>query len=129
MGILKTCPRCGRPGRLYVEERRLRSGVKRYVVFYHPDAKEKCYVGPEGEYTYFNLIEDLGLRGLVDERRHLDYLRGALNGLVDEAHRLAREGRREEALRLIEEGLRAVDEARARLEEVKASFQKFGKEG
>lgn len=121
MRRLTTCPRCGELG-YGPYERRRGSGSYLYVVHVEGGRRRECYIGPRERYEYFNRVEELSLRGLYDHTRHLDYVRSAVLGLVNEASTLLRQGKVEEALRLVEGLLKLLDEARVKLGNVKAAI-------
>lgn len=77
-------------------------GYNEYLYFVHGYGRDRrmCYLGAKDRYEHFNRVEDMGLKGLGDPKRHLEYLRSCVLGFVDEASKLMREARRvvEEAL-------------------------------
>ena len=84
--MVQLCPRCSREG-WAVGERR---GGGVYVYFYHRD-KMRFYLGPI-QYIYALDSDALGLRGVWDPDRLVDYVRNAIKAIG-----------RSRALRLIDE--------------------------
>lgn len=119
------CPRCGQPGYgPYVQ----RKGSNEYLVFIHVEGRHRraCYLGAKDRYEYFNVVEDLGLRGLGDPMRHVDYVRSSIVGAISEASRMISEGRLDDARRLLDGLRRALDEAYLKLRNVEEALKAIG---
>lgn len=77
---MSICPRCGRPYN-WIERKKVGERVYLYAVHVVGEGKnrrrEKCYLGPEGNYEYVTRMhahEGLVLKGLMDADRALEYL-------------------------------------------------------
>lgn len=115
------CPRCGQLGYGPYAWRR---GNNEYLYFVHYEGgrKRECYLGAKERYIYFNVVEDMELRGLGDPWRYIDYIKNAFMGLVNEASKMAREGRVGEARRLIEVARRVIEEVELKLRNVEEAL-------
>ena len=86
------CPRCGSPG--YEEVRNVQG--RTYFYFVHvtkEDGKRrvhKCYLGPR-LYRYVERLNPLGLAGLIDRDRFIQYIMTILAQLTPEQKQWLRE--------------------------------------
>jgi len=110
------CPRCGRVGYAFKAKR----GGKYYVYVKHVTKVgnevhyEYCYVGPEGEYRYVHRVHGgLGLTNVVDQD-YASVLLSAVEKQLQLAETLASQGRKSEALQLLQKLVDALESAKKR---------------
>ena len=81
----RICPRCGLPYSC-LEHREREENTYVYAVHARREGKKivvrRCYLGPASSYKYVSMLhenEGLQLRGLLDERRAINYLSTLVN--------------------------------------------------
>ena len=74
----KICPRCGLKYS-YIDRKKVGDQVYLYAVHYLKGGSKKkarkCYLGPEDKYIYVSKMHEFTLRGPLDKKRVLKYLR------------------------------------------------------
>jgi len=107
----KICPRCGLKYS-YIERRKVGNQTYLLAVHYLKMGSrrkiKKCYLGPEDKYIYVSRLHEFSLRGPVDKKRVLKYLR-SLKEII-----LARKGEfdlntRREIVGIVEEIKKALE--------------------